>query len=190
MRRRRADGIRKAAELTVELRGHVRRSWIELEMQADAQGGAGAGQSGCLLRRGPVHHQTRAREDPLAMRFDDPPVDPVAQAEVVGCDDEQPHEGLIRQRAVAAPGTRVRNPSARRCPTRRRRAAAPWPPRRRNGRSAHTPPCETGGSAPPDREAASPGARRSRDSAAEWPAAPDRKSTRLNSSHTVISYAV
>src|SRR5437773_5831155 len=92
MRRRRADEIRKAAELTVQLRGHVRRSWIELEMQADAQRGAFAGQSGRLLRRGPVHHQTRAREDPLAMRFDDPPVDAVAQAEVVGCDDEQPHE--------------------------------------------------------------------------------------------------
>src|SRR5438045_2856728 len=48
MRRRRADAIRKAAELTVQLRGHVRRSWIELEMQADAQrGGFAARAAAC-----------------------------------------------------------------------------------------------------------------------------------------------
>ena len=94
VRRRRADELGEAAELTLELSGHVRRPIrIELEMQADAQGGAGAGHGGGLHARGPVHHQARAREDAVAMRRDDPTVDAAADAEVVGGDDEQLRTG-------------------------------------------------------------------------------------------------
>ena len=90
VRRRHADELGEASQLPVELGGHVPRpAGIELEMQADVQGGACAAHVGRLHARGPVHHQTRAREDALAMRLRDPAVDPAADAEIVGRDDEQ-----------------------------------------------------------------------------------------------------
>src|SRR5213078_3125857 len=90
-RRRRTHELGEVAELTVELGGHVgRSSGIELEMQPDAQRGAGATQYGRLDRRRPAHHQARAREDALAMRLDDPAVDAAADAEIVGSDNQHP----------------------------------------------------------------------------------------------------
>ena len=60
-------------------------------MQPQAEGWAVAAQGDRLLARQAVHEQARAREDPLAMGFDDPAVDAAADPEVVCSDDEELH---------------------------------------------------------------------------------------------------
>ena len=95
VRRRRADELHKARELTLKVGGNA--LWVvpvELEMQPQAERWAFAAQADRLLARRAVHEQARAREDPLAMGFDDSAVDAAADPEVVCGDDEELHGRL------------------------------------------------------------------------------------------------
>jgi len=84
-----------------------------------------------LPPRRPVHHQARVvRSHADAPRRST--VDSIADAEVVGVTMSS-FAGRSFGRGGRSARNRARNPSARRCPTRRRRAAAPSPPRRHNG---------------------------------------------------------
>src|SRR5688500_5375198 len=105
MRRVTADQAPKALELPFERRrGVFRRDrsrlpsppakpWTprgsELDVEPDREPCLFARVRGGLGGRARVHHQARTRDDPVLMRLDDPPVDALAEAEVVGVHDQQ-----------------------------------------------------------------------------------------------------
>src|SRR5207244_2381433 len=78
--------------LALALDGHfVRVAGVQLQVEADAQTGVLARESGRVDARRPVHEQARARQDPVAVRLDDAAIDAAARTEVVPVDDEPLH---------------------------------------------------------------------------------------------------
>src|SRR5690348_5155440 len=111
VRGRRADELEEPSVLAFELSRHaLGLDAVELEVQPDTQGRARPRQRPRFLARGPVHHQTGARQDAVPVCFDDAAVNPWRDPEVVTCDDEPFHGDLTPRAAGGAPRASARNP--------------------------------------------------------------------------------
>ena len=95
VRRGGADEHLEPRELALELGGDaLGLDLLQLQMEPEAQGRALASEGDRLLAGRPVHHQARARENPVAVCLDDAAIDPSGDPEVISGHDEQLHEGL------------------------------------------------------------------------------------------------